>query len=122
MRFARTAASTFMVAAAVLLLGTVACVHGAVELSADDTDEVVSTAGRYTIEGKVYAPEVLSFNSNWQKDTAVSINDGEYVGFLRQDGSFVISNVPSGSYVVDIVNPEYWYESVSGRGESIAAD
>lgn len=99
-----------------LLLAAGACptVH-ALELTADDTDEVASTAGRFAIEGKVYSPELLNFNSNWQKDTAVSINDGEFVGFLKQDGSFVISNVPSGSYVVDIVNPEYWYESVSGH-------
>lgn len=97
-----------------LLLAAGACltVH-ALELTAEDTDEVASTASRFAIEGKVYSPELLNFNSNWQKDTAVSINDGEFVGFLKQDGSFVISNVPSGSYVVDIVNPEYWYESVS---------
>lgn len=97
-----------------LLLAAGACltVH-ALELTADDTDEVASAAGPFAIEGKVYSTELLNFNNNWQKDTAVSINDGEYVGFLKQDGSFVISNVPSGSYVVDIVNPEYWYESVS---------
>lgn len=76
----------------------------------DEIDE--STAGRYVIEGKVYPPELYSYEQNWQKDTAVTINDGEYNGFLKEDGSFVISNVPSGSYVVEIINPDYYYESV----------
>lgn len=94
-----------------LLVGaTIISTAAALDLTAEDADEV---SGRYTIEGQVYPPELLDFNSNWQKDTAVSINDGDYVGFLKQDGSFLISNVPSGSYVVDIVNSEYWYESVS---------
>lgn len=75
----------------------------------DDFEE----SGRYTIEGKVYSPELYPFDVNWQKDTSISINDGEFNGFLKEDGSFVISNVPSGSYVVDIVNPDYFYESVS---------
>lgn len=30
----------------------------------------------------------------------------------RKDNSFVINNVPSGSYVVEIVNPTYAYEPV----------
>lgn len=73
----------------------------------------IEESGRYLIEGKVYPPELFSYDQNWQKDTAVTINDGEYNGFLKEDGSFVISNVPSGSYVVEIINPDYYYESVS---------
>lgn len=30
----------------------------------------------------------------------------------REDGTFIISNVPSGSYVVEVVNPNYMYEPV----------
>lgn len=48
-----------------------------------------------------------------QRDTTISINGGEYEGYLKEDGSFVISSVPSGSYVVDIVNADYYYESVN---------
>lgn len=90
----------------------------------------------YTIEGKVYLPEV-SMNSDmggyrvpasspyrgsrqdneetlkpWETDMYVIINRGEYKGFLRRDGSFVISGVPSGSYVVELINPDYFYEPV----------
>lgn len=38
---------------------------------------------------------------------------GEIKGFLKTDGTFVISKVPSGSsYVVEILNPNYLYEPV----------
>lgn len=32
--------------------------------------------------------------------------------FFREDGTFIISNVPSGSYVIEIVNPNSVYEPV----------
>lgn len=90
----------------------------------------------YTIEGKVYLPDVLmssgvggynvpssslytaskykeeDSNLPWETDIYVIINRGEYKGFLRSDGSFVISGVPSGSYVVELVNADYYYEPV----------
>lgn len=78
-----------------------------------DIDDISEESGRFTIEGKVYSPEIFSSNVIWQKDTTISINNGEYNGYLKEDGTFVISNVPSGSYVVEIINPDYMYESVS---------
>lgn len=42
----------------------------------------------------------------------MTINDGEYRGFLKEDGTFIINGVPSGSYVVEIVNADYFYEPV----------
>lgn len=67
----------------------------------------------YSIEGKVYAPEIYTANDfNWQRDTVITINNGEYNGFLKEDGTFSISGVPSGSYVVEVSNPDYYYESV----------
>lgn len=86
------------------------------DLSAADNliDEYDGNSGRYNIEGKVYAPELFSSAElNWQQDTTITINDGEYSGFLKDDGTFIISGVPSGSYVVEISNPDYYYESVN---------
>lgn len=57
----------------------------------------------------------ISGDANWQANTGVTINDGEYRGFLKEDGTFIINGVPSGSYVVEIVNADYFYEPVSGR-------
>lgn len=77
-------------------------------------DDYEGNSAVYSIEGKVYAPELFSSSEfNWQQDTTITINDGEYSGFLRDDGSFIISGVPSGSYVVEIFNPDYYYEAVS---------
>lgn len=67
----------------------------------------------YLIEGKVYAPEIYTANDfNWQRDTVITINNGEYNGYLKEDGTFIINGVPSGSYVVEVSNPDYYYESV----------
>lgn len=75
----------------------------------NDDDEL---SGLYTIEGRVYSPELYAPDSNWQRETTLSINSGEYKGFLREDGAFIISSVPSGSYVLEIHNPDYFYEPV----------
>lgn len=76
-------------------------------------DESDTSGSSYTIEGKVYAPEIFSSSElNWQRDTKISINAGEYAGFLKDDGTFSISGMPSGSYVVEVTNPDYYYESV----------
>ncbi|KAM3959239.1 endoplasmic reticulum membrane protein complex subunit 7-like [Aphomia sociella] len=68
-------------------------------------------SGRYEIEGRVYPPEEQELG-NWQVDTRIHVNGGEYIGFIREDGTFVIHNVPTGSYVVEIINPDYMYEPV----------
>ncbi|XP_047104339.1 ER membrane protein complex subunit 7 isoform X2 [Schistocerca piceifrons] len=65
----------------------------------------------YDIEGKIYPPEAQVL-SNWQVVTKVLVNGGEFIGFLKEDGTFTIHNVPSGSYVLEVVNPDYAYEPV----------
>lgn len=37
---------------------------------------------------------------------------GEFRGFLKADGTFVISRVSSGSYIVEIINADYFYEPI----------
>ncbi|XP_030382550.1 ER membrane protein complex subunit 7 homolog [Scaptodrosophila lebanonensis] len=79
-------------------------------------DEIDEVSGLYTIEGKVYPPEQLlgaaAPSGKWQVDVTLSINDGEIKGFLREDGNFVISGVPSGSYVLEVNHPDIFYEPV----------
>lgn len=79
----------------------------------DDGGGAGALLGLYTIEGKVYPPEYLGSSENWQLGTVVTVNGGEFKGFLREDGSFVISSIPSGSYIVEINNNDYFYEPVS---------
>lgn len=70
-----------------------------------------SISDLYDIEGKIYPPEAQVL-SNWQVVTKVLVNGGEFIGFLKEDGTFTIHNVPSGSYVLEVVNPDYAYEPV----------
>ncbi|KMQ95703.1 hypothetical protein RF55_4061 [Lasius niger] len=61
-----------------------------------------SSTDLYVIEGKVF-PWDNAASSGWQLMTHVMANGGEHYGFLREDGTFIISNVPSGSYMVEVV-------------------
>ncbi|KYN04626.1 PREDICTED: ER membrane protein complex subunit 7 [Cyphomyrmex costatus] len=65
----------------------------------------------FVIEGKVFPWDNVA-STGWQLMTHVMANGGEHYGFLREDGTFIISNVPSGSYMVEVVNPNYVYEPV----------
>lgn len=67
---------------------------------------------RYVIEGKVFPLDAPFTQPNWQTNTKIHINGGEYLGFLREDGTFVIHNIPSGSYIIEALNPELTYEPV----------
>lgn len=77
-------------------------------VTSDENEEV----GRFTIEGRVYPPQLVGIDSDWQKDTTVSMNRGEYKGFVREDGSFTIMGVPSGSYILEVHDPDFYYEPV----------
>ncbi|XP_011494637.1 PREDICTED: ER membrane protein complex subunit 7 [Ceratosolen solmsi marchali] len=76
---------------------------------AENEDDV--STDLYVIEGKVFSWENAG-NTPWQLMTHVMANGGEYYGFLREDGTFTISNVPFGSYVIEVINPNYAYEPV----------
>lgn len=46
------------------------------------------------------------------ENTRILVDDGQYVGFLRSDGTFSIPGLPSGSYVVEVSSPRNVYEPV----------
>lgn len=74
-------------------------------------EEDVDT-NRYVIEGKVFPPDMPYTPDKWQANTHLQLNGGEYFGFIREDGTFVIHNIPSGSYVLEVINSDYLYEPV----------
>lgn len=69
----------------------------------------------FKIEGQVTVPDKASLS-----DIRILIDDGLYRAFLRRDGSFTVHNVPTGSYVVDVISSSYAFVpvrvDVSSRG------
>ncbi|KAJ3606337.1 hypothetical protein NHX12_025858 [Muraenolepis orangiensis] len=65
---------------------------------------------RFKIEGRAIVPGVRT--QDWVSRARVLVEGEEFVGFLRTDGSFAVNDVPSGSYVVEVVTPAYKFESV----------
>lgn len=59
----------------------------------------------FSINGKVNSP--VDYET-----TRILVDDGLYVGHLKEDGSFSISNIPSGSYVVEVSSAKSYYEPV----------
>ncbi|RZC39709.1 DUF2012 domain containing protein [Asbolus verrucosus] len=68
---------------------------------------------RYAIEGKIFLlSDYQTRQANWPASTRIHVNGGQLVGFVKKDGSFIVHNVPSGSYIVEVLNPEYTFEPV----------
>lgn len=67
---------------------------------------------RYVIEGKVFPLDAPYTQPNWQTNTKIHVNGGEYLGFVKEDGTFVVHNIPSGSYIVEAINSELTYEPI----------
>ncbi|XP_070552561.1 endoplasmic reticulum membrane protein complex subunit 7-like [Ptychodera flava] len=62
----------------------------------------------YKIEGRVSVSGAKA--QEWLPGTRILVDGGQYIGFLKSDGSFTVNNVPSGSYVVEVSNPTYAFE------------
>lgn len=73
----------------------------------------------FKIEGKVSVPGVKP--ADWVLLTKVLVDGGEFVGFVRSDGSFEVHDVPTGSYIVEFAHPKYMFEAtridISARGK-----
>lgn len=65
---------------------------------------------RFRIEGRAIVPGLKP--QDWVSAARVLVEGEEYVGFMRVDGSFSVHDVPSGSYVVEIVSPTFRFDPV----------
>ncbi|XP_061098855.1 ER membrane protein complex subunit 7-like [Conger conger] len=65
---------------------------------------------RFKIEGRAIVPGMRP--QDWISNARILVEGEEHVGFLRTDGSFAVNDVPSGSYVVEVVSPGYRFEAV----------
>ncbi|CAJ0958532.1 unnamed protein product [Ranitomeya imitator] len=75
-----------------------------------DTDIISSGSDRFKVEGRAVVPGVRP--QDWVSGARVLVDGEEHVGFLRTDGSFMVHDVPSGSYVVEVVSPAHRFEPV----------
>lgn len=67
----------------------------------------------FAIEGRIFPlSDYHTSQLNWQANTRIHINGGEQLAFVRKDGSFTAHNLPSGSYIIEVLNPEYTFEPV----------
>ncbi|BES93521.1 Protein of unknown function (DUF2012) [Nesidiocoris tenuis] len=63
------------------------------------------------VTGKVFPPADL-LSELWQSETRVYLKGANQKGFIREDGTFVFTNVPPGSYIVEVTHPKYAFEPV----------
>lgn len=78
------------------------------EQVAFDSTAVTSHNELFTIVGKVN----IRLDELDLENTRILVDDGQYVGFLRSDGTFTISGLPSNSYVVEVSSPRNVYEPI----------
>ncbi|XP_064182888.1 endoplasmic reticulum membrane protein complex subunit 7-like [Anguilla rostrata] len=69
-----------------------------------------SNGDRFKIEGRAVVPGIKT--QDWISTARVLVEGEEYIGFLKTDGSFAVNDVPSGSYVVEVLSPTYTFEPV----------
>ncbi|KAH8410156.1 hypothetical protein KR009_007098, partial [Drosophila setifemur] len=76
----------------------------------------------FSIEGTILAPDIkLNLPETWMSEISLSINNGEFKGFVRLDGRFLISAVPNGSHVLHVDHPDVHFHQVrveiTGKGK-----
>ncbi|XP_078263252.1 endoplasmic reticulum membrane protein complex subunit 7 [Rhinoraja longicauda] len=70
----------------------------------------VAGGERFKIEGRAVVPGFKP--QDWIYTARVLVEGEEHVGFFKTDGTFTVNDVPSGSYVVEVVSPAYRFEPV----------
>uniref|UniRef100_A0A8C4R3K6 Endoplasmic reticulum membrane protein complex subunit 7 n=1 Tax=Eptatretus burgeri TaxID=7764 RepID=A0A8C4R3K6_EPTBU len=73
-----------------------------------EADEV-SPEG-FRIEGRVSVPGTKA--QEWMSLARLLVDGGEFTAQLRTDGSFIVHNIPSGSYVVEVASPNFKFDPV----------
>ena len=65
----------------------------------------------HSIEGKVMINE-REDDHVWLSETYIAVDGGKYKGYIQQGASFIINRVPPGSYLVEVVSPNYFFDPV----------
>ncbi|VDP82387.1 unnamed protein product [Echinostoma caproni] len=63
----------------------------------------------HTLEGTIIPPN--NAPADWFVHTRIHVDGSQYVGFVQQNGYFEVSGVPSGSYVVEPIHPNFVFQT-----------
>lgn len=78
---------------------------------AQTPSELLSTP-TYQVQGEASLAPGMVVPKNWKAQSKVLLDYGKYIGFIREDGHFVVDSVPSGSYILEITNVDYIFEPI----------
>ncbi|XP_054167135.1 ER membrane protein complex subunit 7 homolog [Oppia nitens] len=77
------------------------------------SNEITNNNKHYTIDGKVIVhSDMIQSMNHFLTNTKVIANYGQHFAFLRSDGSFSMTHLTPGSYLLEISNPDYFYEPI----------
>ncbi|CAI5446038.1 unnamed protein product [Caenorhabditis angaria] len=77
---------------------------------ADEETNVVEQT-KFSVEGEIALPSSRKCAS-WSATSRILLNHGQYLGFVREDCTFRVDNVPSGTYIVQIENIDFVFEPI----------
>jgi len=98
-----------MISTAFILLLTTNCLNILPSVVSSEI-EVDIDSNSFQIEGKVAPPDPKP--KDWYWTTKIFLEGGKRMAYLKEDNSFVITGLPSGSYLLEVQHPDYYYESV----------
>merc|ERR1719249_287575 len=75
-----------------------------------DIDFTVGAPGVFKIEGKLVTPEPKPLDWHW--NTRILVDGGLRSAFIREDHSFAVAGLTPGSYLIEVTNPDFFYEPV----------
>ena len=70
------------------------------------TTTEVKSSSNFQIEGKVAPPDFKP--KDWYWTTKIYLEGGKRMAYLKEDNSFVIIGLASGSYLLEVSNPDYY--------------
>lgn len=95
---------------AVLLCALISVAVTRAQSGDDDEDYAGGASGKdlYSIQG------AIRLSKQQLKSTAcrVNINGGQMVGFVRADGSFTVSGVAPGTYLLEVYHPDFIFSPI----------
>merc|ERR1719219_3082816 len=91
---------------ALMLLMSILGLNTAFAVDTDSENEI----NLFQIEGKVAPPDPKPKDWHWM--TKIYLDGGKRMAYLKEDNSFSITGLQSGSYLLEVSHPDFFYEPV----------